>query len=500
MSRQQPTNGSEVNYHDQNNARMRRISSEDFKTSMMSPMLSNQSISTNQVNFAIEFKLPRSEFYEWKAKSFACDSSDRNLFEENDPLSPKGALKSYFNARNSACFQQTGRLEAYYSGLAPVPKPHRTAYDDDFLESEASAQAEEKLARKKNTLEMKETKNFKLRQPSSQLLFHPYEDILAVCDNSGTVSVWDSQSAAKISEFSNGTPKGGRFTSSQWINEGSNSLLVTGCDDGSVRVWNGFTPDQTQHSLVSAFFGLPNILPDPAKSGLILEWQQHNGHLVAAGNSRSIHCWDMAAEKSKCYFDTGIEEACVTSMASPWSMRDSAGATASGVMGADPLVAGFSDGSMKVYDVRVGGPVQSLGRARRQRTTHYTEHKSWIVSTAFTQFNSRPEIVTGGIVGDVKVWDLRQSTSLITYTMQRTPMTTLSFHKKIPVVASGSYAQFVKLMSLDGDSLQVIRYHSDGQSIGPVSCLAFHPNKVQLAAGGTDKLVSLYSPKKPATF
>jgi regulator-associated protein of mTOR len=80
-------------------------------------------------------------------------------------------------------------------------------------------------------------------------------------------------------------------------------------------------------------------------------------------------------------------------------------------------------------------------------------------------------------------------------------MTALSVHQRIPLVATGSHEQFIKVMTLDGYNLQVIRYHEvlTGRQIGPVSCLEFHPHKPILAAGGTDSIVSIYSPKNAST-
>jgi WD40 repeat protein len=78
-------------------------------------------------------------------------------------------------------------------------------------------------------------------------------------------------------------------------------------------------------------------------------------------------------------------------------------------------------------------------------------------------------------------------------------MTAMAVHGKIPMIAVGSQAQFVKLMTLDGDSIQVIRHceMNHNRIIGMVSCLAFHPRHSLLAAGGTDNLIHLFSPKKP---
>lgn len=107
------------------------------------------------------------------------------------------------------------------------------------------------------------------------------------------------------------------------------------------------------------------------------------------------------------------------------------------------------------------------------------------------------QIVSGSILGDVKIFDLRASRSLQSHSVQRRQMTAMTVHPQIPMVATGSDAQFVKMTTLDGDSIQVIR-HSDmnhRRMIGPISCLEFHPHRPLLAAGSTDNLVHLFSPK-----
>lgn len=47
---------------------------------------------------------------------------------------------------------------------------------------------------------------------------------------------------------------------------------------------------------------------------------------------------------------------------------------------------------------------------------------------------------------------------------------------------------------MSGNNLNVIRFHEGfmGHRIGPVSCLAFHPHKVTLAAGSIDCLLTIY--------
>lgn len=63
---------------------------------------------------------------------------------------------------------------------------------------------------------------------------------------------------------------------------------------------------------------------------------------------------------------------------------------------------------------------------------------------------------------------------------------------------SGSHNQFIKVFRSDGEQLALIRYHEGflGERIGPVSCLAFHPRRLLLAAGATDSVVAVYSADK----
>lgn len=65
-------------------------------------------------------------------------------------------------------------------------------------------------------------------------------------------------------------------------------------------------------------------------------------------------------------------------------------------------------------------------------------------------------------------------------------------------VTSGSHNQFIKVFRSDGEQLALIRYHEGflGERIGPVSCLAFHPHRLLLAAGATDSVVAVYSADK----
>jgi regulator-associated protein of mTOR len=208
----------------------------------------------------------------------------------------------------------------------------------------------------------------------------------------------------------------------------------------------------------------------------------------------------LSAEQCGTILETDTE-ACVTALATAWD--EDLGIMPGGYhgMGPDVLVAGHSDGSLKVFDIRSSGAVAE-NSGRKRRSSSFTEHRSWIVDTSFTSYGGSFEIISGSVAGDIRAWDLRMSSSLRTLDVQRSPLTALAVHKQIPIVASGSHAQFIKILTLEGEALQVVRFHEElqGHRIGPVSCLEFHKQKLVLAAGATNSLVSIYKPKHPSSL
>lgn len=67
---------------------------------------------------------------------------------------------------------------------------------------------------------------------------------------------------------------------------------------------------------------------------------------------------------------------------------------------------------------------------------------------------------------------------------------------------SGSISQHINVHDWDtGEVRSVIKYHDGGgfmgHRIGAVSCLTFHPQRVCLAAGGMDQLISVFASEKP---
>lgn len=106
------------------------------------------------------------------------------------------------------------------------------------------------------------------------------------------------------------------------------------------------------------------------------------------------------------------------------------------------------------------------------------------------------QIVSACQAGDIQFLDIRNNIDpYLTIEAHRGSLTALAVHRHAPLIASGSAKQLIKVFSLEGEQLGTIRYYPSfmAQKIGPVSCLAFHPYEVLLAAGAADACASIYA-------
>lgn len=310
------------------------------------------------------------------------------------------------------------------------------------------------------------------------LRFHPYEPYLAVADRGG-VSIWNWDQGVRINYLVNNNPKVSRITSMDFLNAHDLTLLLTGTDDGSVRVWRNIEGEHhgdKSLEMVTAWQALSGMLPSTrgSGSGLVVGWEQETGILLASGDVRFIRVWDTQREMRMQDIPTGADS-CVTSLAC-----DSVGRSL--------LIAGCGDGSVRLFDRRLP-PSDS-------RVMVLREHAGWVTSV-FLQKGGDGNIISGSVAGDVRFWDTRFTESVRSL---ETIGNSAAFevHHQAKVFATGSASQIIKVYSLDGSNLSTIRYHDGfmGQRIGPISCLAFHPHRVHLAAGSTDSFISIYSTEK----
>ncbi|CAH0492228.1 unnamed protein product [Peronospora farinosa] len=314
---------------------------------------------------------------------------------------------------------------------------------------------------------------------TSLLLFHPYETMLLIADEKDQISLYNfEETETKVLSFGNKNPPGSRLTSLNWINEAEESLLTCGSDDGVIKIYHGLHnphPHTGTPKLLSAFVAVPDLVPGTRGSGLVMNWQQNAGMMYAGGNSGMLRGWDLRQEKCTVALSTQTDS-CITSMTSDESVPGM-------------VVAGFGDGKLRIFDSR-SRPDYAVKLVMK-------EHTSWVVQTHI--YPGRKELLTGSVTGELKFWDMRYPKhSVKSLEAHRSPMTALAVHDYAPIFASGSHNQFIKVFRSDGEQLALIRYHEGflGERIGPISCLAFHPHRLFLAAGATDSVVAVYSSDK----
>ncbi|KAJ4520517.1 Target of rapamycin complex 1 subunit kog1 [Exophiala dermatitidis] len=339
------------------------------------------------------------------------------------------------------------------------------------------------------------------------LVFHQFDDHLAVTDDRDTVSIWDFQRNEQLSRFSNGNPAGSRINDAKFLNEDDQPLLMVGSSDGVLKVYRNYH-SSSEVKVITAFRALTELIPSNKNAGLVFDWQQGQGKALVAGDVKVIKVWNAATEL--CVGDIPARSSsCVTSL------------TSDQVAG-QIFIAGFGDGVVRVFDQRLN--------PRTAMVKIWREHRQWITNIHMQRGGVR-ELISGARNGEVKLWDLRSDSSVLTLnatsgskhdhsivnttaadtipaSSATTLMRSLSVHEHAPVFAVGTDKHEVRTFNTNGDSLgvfeplssrlsQVVGGSLAGRGYGsqtPIVATAYHPHRMLLACSALgDGHVSLVS-------
>lgn len=273
-----------------------------------------------------------------------------------------------------------------------------------------------------------------LHVPSAPALlaFHEYEPYLVLAAERDTLAVYDWEEQTLLSSFANRNPAGTAITSLQFINQEVDALLLTGSADGDVRIFRQYdepprcaADDTEPHAggpeLVSAFRALPDLVRSNHPSGLVVDWQQVNGRLIAAGDARVVRVWD--AHRELCVSDIPTHgSSCVTSLTSDHDIGHL-------------FMAGFGDGAIGVYDQR-NPPSSSLVRL-------WEEHNAWVQKVHLQAHGAR-ELLSASVDGEVRLWDIRARSSMRQANLGASfgyPISSVAVHDRMPVFAAVSHAR-----------------------------------------------------------
>ena len=358
--------------------------------------------------------LPVSKFYELQKEIFR-NSSNQPKRSSMDPLRSNDAILLHREQRNLKIDSHTKMLSKKFTLLRPLPKKRRSMLDVENDETNAAELAmEAQISSKKKALNFKEKIHLTYdgTKMTHMLKFHAYESVLAASDGANNVSVWDIKNPHhKIKNISNGNASDVKITSMSWMNERNHSLLMTGCDDGSLRIYDNvldskFGSTQTEPVLATAFHALPELKLSTSSrsrgSGLVTEWQQSQGQLIAGGNTPVIRCWDLTSEKCRLKIDTEVTETCATSFVTAWDyVQNESSAGGFSGLGPDIIVGGYGDGRIKIFDLRMHGNQRSTSTMierpqilRRGRYDKDHVHKNWIVNLSYTHSPAKYEVST----------------------------------------------------------------------------------------------------------
>jgi len=270
--------------------------------------------------------------------------------------------------------------------------------------------------------------------------------------------------------WTNNNPRVSHISSLVTCNTHVSAHVMTGSDDGCVRVW-----DQDQR-LVTGWVVMPELVPvslsGPRVScGLVMDWSQHNMSLVTGGDSRNIRIWDCASEMKVCDIPTQLDT-CITCIQT--GNRENRHVTA----------VSFGDGHVKLFDTR-----------SRQSVMTVREHKQMVLGIKLQAGSSGHTLLSGCADGVVKVWDIRRQSSLMSHDTGH-PSISLDIHPIVEVVVvAHTNGQLVMHSTLDGKVINVIRPPTTRQHHS-LTCLRFHPNLLQLAAASSDNTVSVFGYRK----
>jgi len=309
------------------------------------------------------------------------------------------------------------------------------------------------------------------------LVFDPVDDLLHLADAKGSVMVrrvngsqlncfnvqrnvdsrWQAATAHRISHMA-------------VLNAEHDPLLLTSTIDGSISVFRNHKKRGCEQQATSWM-----AVPRPWRGTMlpaIIETNAASKRLYASGCStpKMIHVWDM------------LREMCVEQM----STIDNVSCMYCAPEGQPSLLVGADTGSVFYYDMRDPRNYMALSEP----------YDKPLAGLAFV--NNDTQVVAGYSNGVIKLFDIRAGTlgklkNLEGHDSVRSKMLSFAGHRCGTLFATSS-AHSIKVWNMECQLLSVAKPHGNflPRSGSSINTLAFHPTKHILAAGGADSTVSVY--------
>ncbi|KDQ14024.1 hypothetical protein BOTBODRAFT_357949 [Botryobasidium botryosum FD-172 SS1] len=326
-----------------------------------------------------------------------------------------------------------------------------------------------------------------------KLQLHQYETHAAFADDSNMLSVWDWSKKKRLTYFKNGNPHGTSVTALHFINEDEHGMILTGSSEGIVRIYRHYE-SQEDVELVTAFRALSSVTPVHRGSGLVTEWQQPSGTLLTGGDTTTIRVWDANQELSLPDIETHSQSS-VTSLTSDLNLGHL-------------FVAGFADGGLRVIDKRLS-PSNAVVRS-------YHKHQSWVQNVHW-QKNANRELLSASVDGEVRLWDIRATNSVVSWMPHHHGLAALAVHDQASVFVTSSAftktswrtqtisvhtlpplkSSVVTKMDLPSGLTSVAGHLRRPQYLPSLTSLTFHPHEMMYAYGGADGHIRIFGSDVP---
>lgn len=313
--------------------------------------------------------------------------------------------------------------------------------------------------------------------------FMQFEKLLVATDEKDTVSVWDWEKNEIVTKFSNGNPFGTKITDLKFLNEDDLPLVLTGSSDGVIKIYKNFHCDGDEEKpveTVAAWRALTDLLLTSKSSGLISDWQQSRGSLLVSGDVKIIRVWD--APRELCVLDI------------PARSSSSITSLTSDQVAGNIFIAGFDDGSLRVYDRRLDAR-ESMVQVWQNGRGGAKNIGNGSIRNVHMQRGGLRELVSGSSDGYVNLWDIRKTEPVLTFSSSERNIRCMDVHEHAPIISGGSKA--VNIWTTSGDMISTLRNPHDtyltNRTSNYLSSIAFHPHRMMLATNyNQDGHINIY--------